>query len=377
MTIYLDNAATSFPKAPGLGAAVADFIENNSRSVGRGGSDASEKMTAETRRLVCSLLHFDAAERVIFTSGATMSVNMLLRGLLRSGDHVVTTQMEHHAVLRPLYLLDGVDVTVVPAAADGRVDADALEAAVRPETRLIILSHASNVCGTVLPVREAAEIARRHGAYIAIDCAQTAGVLDIDAKEFDFVAFAGHKGLMGPQGIGGFTLSAPLAQELRPHFAGGTGTYSHLHEMPPELPSRFEPGTPNLPGIAGLRHSLRFILGEGTQKIQARETELTRRLLDGLRELPVTVHGIGDTKYIGDTKHRTSVISFTSPYSDNRVLAQVLEKNGVELRFGLHCAPSAHEALGTRETGTIRISPGYFTAGEEIDEFVSLLGRLL
>lgn len=365
MRIYLDNASTSFPKAPGLGKAVGIFIENNGININRGEAMGykTEEMVLETRRLICRLFRCDSAERIIFTSGATASINMLLHGLLKCGDHVVISSMEHHALMRPLKQLEnrGVRYTTVPADTEGNIKVSDFETAIIPETKLIFVTHASNVCGTVLPVEKIGEIAHRHDVYFAVDSAQSAGILDIDSTKTDFLVFSGHKGLMGPQGTGGFVVSERLAEQIQPHFAGGTGSYSQSYDMPEQLPDKFEAGTLNIPGIAGLNHSVRYILNEGTEKIARQEKERTAQLLEGLKNLPVRI--IGRT----DTENRIGVISFIAPYSDNSVLAKRLSEQGIALRYGLHCAPSAHETLGTLKTGTIRLSVGYFTSENDIN----------
>ena len=375
MNIYLDNASTTFPKAPGLGKAVGDFIENNGININRSvtESSAAEELVFETRKLICRLFRGGNPERVIFTSGATISINMLLRGLLKCGDHVVTSSMEHHALMRPLKQLEGEGVryTAVKADKEGMIRVSDIEEAIRPNTRLIFVTHASNVCGTVLPVKEISELAEKYGIYFALDSAQTAGILDIEAEKTDFLVFSGHKGLMGPQGTGGFVISKKLAKELRPYIRGGTGSYSHSYEMPPELPDRFEAGTLNLPGIAGLNHSLKYILNIGIEKIRQREAERTKQLTEGLKSLPVKIIGRSGAE------SRVGVVSIIAPYSDNGILAQRLSEKGIVLRYGLHCAPSAHETLGTIKTGTIRLSVGYFTTEEEIEYTLSAIDELV
>lgn len=375
MKIYLDNASTSFPKAPGLGRVVGDFIENNGININRGTANGyeAEAVISETRRLICRLFHCSAPEQVIFTSGATASVNMLLRGLLKSGDHVVISSMEHHALMRPLKLLEaeGVTYTTVPADNEGNVKASDFNTAITHKTKLIFVTHASNVCGTVLPIEEIGEIARKHHLFFAVDSAQSAGILDVDSEKIDFLVFSGHKGLMGPQGTGGFVVSKMLAEQLHPHFAGGTGNHSHSYDMPEQLPDRFEAGTLNVPGIAGLNHSLKYILNEGVQKIRRLERERTEQLLEGLKKMPIRIIGRKDTE------NRIGVVSFIAPYSDNRILAERLSERGIALRYGLHCAPSAHKTLGTLETGTIRLSVGYFTSKTDIDYVLKVIDELV
>ena len=370
MTIYFDNAATTFPKAPGLGRAVGEFIEQGATNINRGGGEMSaEKAVFSVRMKLARLFNADA-ENVIFTSGATAAANMLLRGLLSEGDHVIVSALEHHAIMRPLKML-GADYTAIKADRDGNIKAEDFEKAIKDNTRLVIATHASNVCGTVLPIKEIGEICKKHNIYFAADAAQTAGVLDISEKNIDFLIFAGHKGLMGPQGIGGFVISNRLKKELLPTIAGGTGSYSHKYDMPLELPDRFEAGTLNIPGIIGLGHSLDYIMNEGIEKIHAHEMELTGYFLDKIKNLPLKVIGRKDTK------NRVGVVSVVAPFSDNGVLAARLGERGIAIRYGLHCAPMAHDTLGTSETGTIRFSFGYFNTKAQIDETVEILEELL
>lgn len=367
--IYLDNGSTAFPKAPGVGEAMADFICRVGVNIGRGGYGAAYD-TAETvlevRERVCRLFGFDRPENVIFTGGVTASLNLLLKGLLRSGDRVLATSMEHNAVLRPLAQLaqEGVETELLLCGADGSLDLARLEDALRRRPRALVMTHASNVCGTVLPVREAAELCRRYGAFCILDSAQTAGKIPILMGEWglDAVAFAGHKGLLGPQGIGGFLVTQELAAEMQPLLAGGTGSQSHLETMPDFLPDRFEAGTLNLPGIFGLRASLHYLESAGIRQIHQTEMEYTGRLLAGLAEIPrVRVAGKAGTE------GRMAVVSVDFPGMDNAQAAYELESRGILTRCGLHCAPRAHRTLGTYPGGTVRLTPGHTTAEAEID----------
>ncbi len=372
--IYFDNAATTFPKPPGLGAAVGDFIDKSAANIKRGTAAYNAENTVyEARMLLSELFDNDDPARVVFTSGITASINMLLRGLLKFGDHIVTSSMEHHAVMRPLELMkkQGIEYSIVKARPDGSIDVCDVEKAIKGNTKLVIINHASNVCGTVLPAGEIGELCKNRGIYFALDSAQTAGVIDISVKKMniDFLAFAGHKGLMGPQGIGGFVISEKLAAELDVHIAGGTGSYSDLYDMPPELPDKFEAGTLNIPGIAGLRHSLRYILNEGIEKIYRHEEQLRKYFVDKIKDLPVKIVGVGE-KSVG-------VVSVSAMFADNGIVAARLAEAGVAVRYGLHCAPSAHKTLGTDERGTIRFSFGYFNTKEEIDRVYEILKELL
>lgn len=374
MNIYLDNAATSYPKAPGLGKAVADFIDNYGGNFGRDAAYGIEAIVAEARKRVLKLFHASEQYSTVFTSGATSAINVLLRGLLKSGDHVVTSSMEHHAVMRTLIDLknnENVNFTAVKGDEEGNIKASDIELAINSRTKLIIVTHTSNVCGTILPVNEISDIAKKYNIYFALDSAQTAGILDIYADEMDCVIFAGHKGIMGPHGVGGFVIGNRLAEELRPVVTGGTGSYSHLYSMPGAIPDKLEAGTLNLPGIAGINHSLKYISEVGVENIHRHEERMTSMLLDGLKKFPVTIVGHKNTK------GRVGVVSFTVPYSNNKVLSECMTEKGIMHRYGLHCAAAAHETLGTLETGTIRLSPGYFTSENDIKKTLEILDFLV
>lgn len=374
MNIYLDNAATSYPKAPGLGKAVADFIDNYGGNFGRDAAYGIEAIVAEARKRALKLFHASEQYSTVFTSGATSAINVLLRGLLKSGDHVVTSSMEHHAVMRTLIDLknnENVNFTAVKGDEEGNIKASDIELAINSRTKLIIVTHASNVCGTILPVNEISDIAKKYNIYFALDSAQTAGILDIYADKMDCVIFAGHKGIMGPQGVGGFVIGNRLAEELRAVVTGGTGSYSHLYSMPGAIPDKLEAGTLNLPGIAGINHSLKYISEVGIENIRRHEEKMTSMLLDGLKKFPVTIVGHKNTE------GRVGVVSFTVPYSNNKVLSECMTEKGIMHRYGLHCAAAAHETLGTLETGTIRLSPGYFTSENDIKKTLEILDFLV
>lgn len=373
--IYLDNGSTSFPKAPGVGQAMAEYVDRLGVNIGRGGYQAAydaAEAVLETREKLCRLFGFDRPEQTVFTGGVTASLNMLLKGLLRPGDRVIATSMDHNAVLRPLAQLaqEGVDVEILPCEADGSLPPERLEAALKAKrTRAVVMTHASNVCGTLLPVREAAALSRRYGAACILDCAQTGGKFPVRMSEWgvDAVAFAGHKGLLGPQGIGGFLITAELAEQVRPLLAGGTGSQSHLETMPGFLPDRFEAGTLNLPGIFGLRAALDYLETEGVDALRRTAMDRTEQLLDGLRRVP-GVRVAGKPGREG----RCAVVSVDFPDRDNARAAYELENRwGILTRCGLHCAPRAHRTLGTYPQGTVRFTPGHATTAEEIDRAVA------
>lgn len=376
--IYLDNAATSFPKPPEVAEAIADLLTHRAGNPGRSGhalAVAAQAAVADTRRLLASFLGARDPARLVFALNATDALNTALWGLLRPGDRVVTTSVEHNAVVRPLSALTerGVAVARVPCGPDGTLDlADLARALEAGPTRLVAMTHASNVCGTILPVREAARLAHRHGAFILVDAAQTAGVLPIDVTEMgiDLLAFPGHKGLLGPTGTGGLYVSPDV--HLAPVRQGGTGTRSEEERHPETLPEALEAGTVNTVGIAGLGAGLRALQARGRERVEAHEAALATRLLAGLGEIPgVRVHGTGDPR------RQVAVISITVAGWEPVDLGAALDSAfGIAVRPGLHCAPAAHRTLGTFPRGTVRLSPGASTTEEEIDRAVAALRAL-
>ena len=378
--IYLDNGSTSFPKAPGVGKAMANFIENVGVNIGRGGYEeaySAAEVVLDTREKLCRLFHFDQPENVVFTSGITASMNILLKGLLQPGDRVLTTSMEHNAVMRPLRQLEqkGVEVVLVPCRSDGTLDLEAFYDLATPGTRALVMTHASNMCGTVMPVKDVAEYCQTLGIWTMVDCAQSAGILPIDMEDWgvDAIAFAGHKGLLGPQGIGGFLITDDLAAEVDPLLSGGTGSISHLETVPDFMPDRFEPGTQNLPGIFGLHAALSYLEEVGIENIYRHEMALAARLLEGFSKLE-GIRVAGRTQLTG----RTAVVSVDFLQMDNADAAYLLEdKYGIMTRCGLHCAPQAHKTVGTYPQGTVRFAPGRETTEEQIDAALAAVKEIL
>ena len=377
--IYLDNAATAFPKPPAVAQAVYHYMTHSGANINRGCYGAAyevEEQVLETRELLCRLFHGPDCRNVIFTKNVTESLNVLLKGFLCPGDHVITSSMEHNAVMRPLVQLEqeGVTFTRVPCDGQGRLEADALERCLRPNTRLVVMTHASNVCGTIQPIAQAGEFCHTHGLRLFVDSAQTAGVLDIDmaAARIDALAFTGHKGLMGPQGTGGFVLAEGMSAELEPLLSGGTGSLSHTEEIPGFLPDRFEPGTMNLPGILGLRQGLLFLRETGLDAIRRHEHTLARRFREGLRSLEEAgllrvLAGRTDTEQVG-------VVSVQTLQKELSQAAFELDDHfGIQTRVGLHCAPAAHKTLGSYPTGSIRFSFGWYNTQEQVDLALSAL----
>ena len=368
--VYLDNGSTSFPKAPGVGGIMKDYLEDEGVNISRGGYAAAYNVAErvlETREQLCRLLGFSEPQNVIFTSGVTASLNYLLKGFLQSGDHVLTSSIEHNAVMRPLNQLAGKGVAFdrIPCSPLGELDLDAFQRMIRPNTRLVVMTHASNVCGTLTPVAEVGAICREHGIRFVVDAAQTAGVTELHMLDMhiDALAFTGHKGLLGPQGSGGFIITDEMAAETEALLSGGTGSRSHLEEVPDFLPDKFEPGTPNLPGILGLSAALSYIEKLGPLAIGEKELTLSLRFMEGVREAK-------DVCLVGKPgrKGRISVVSLDFVGRDNAEIAYRLENEyGVMTRCGLHCAPAAHKTLGTFPGGTVRFVPSHATKEAEID----------
>ncbi len=368
MSIYLDNGATSYPKAPGVGEAMLDYVNNVGANVNRSTyatASTAAMILLDTREQLCRLFNFDDPTHVIFTPGMTAGLNMLLKGYLRAGDHVIVSSMEHNAMMRPLVQLerDGVEFSRLPADSDGIARAEDILPLIRPNTKLVAVMHASNVCGSLLPVKELGAICREKGIPFILDAAQTAGHYPIDFKELGLSALCapGHKGLLGPQGIGVMLIDPEFAKSVEPLIAGGTGSASDSEELPPYMPDRFESGTMNIPGVYGLNAALTYILEKGVDSFRAHEEKLTRRFLDGLKDIPVRLAGTQDMD------KRVGVIAVDFIGHDNAEAAFALEQTGILTRCGLHCAPSAHKTLGTFPQGVVRFSLGYASTEADVD----------
>ena len=393
--IYLDQASTSFPKAPGAAQAMMDYMTMNGANVNRGcysNAYSAEEILYETRQLLAELFHFPKCKNVIFTPNITTSLNFILKGLLKPGDHILVSSMEHNAVMRPVVQLaaHGVSFDRIPCQEDGSMILEQVDSLIKPETKAIVTLHASNVCGTVMPLTELGEICQRYHLYFIVDSAQTAGIVPIDMKKMhiDALAFTGHKGLRGPQGTGGFLISQELAGQIEPLISGGTGSVSHTEEIPNFLPDRFESGTPNLPGIYGLHKALLFLkstdsfTGENSfsphmQSLYEKELSLTGYFLEQLQALDDTGKHL---RIIGkkSLKDRTAVVSIQTPAIDmSQVAWQLDSEYGIMTRVGLHCAPNAHKTLGTYPAGTIRFSFGSENTKEELDFAIHGLKKIL
>ncbi len=377
--IYLDNAATSYPKAPGVGDAVKHFIDAVGDNVNRSGYDSlqADEMVFDTREMLAQLFNFPTPETVIFTLNITYGLNFLLKGILKPGDHVIVSSMEHNAVMRPLIQLEkeGVEFSRADCDETGHLDVNDFRRSIRRNTKMAVLTHASNVSGTILPIEEVGAICAEEGILFVVDTAQTAGILDLDFQKIqaDALAFTGHKGLLAPQGIGGFLISQDMAEEMESLISGGTGSLSEYEEVPPYLPDKFEAGTPNLPGIYGLHRALKYLTDVGLEHIRNKELRLAGYLLEELGNMErVTIAGSKGTE------NRMSVVSADFAGYDNAQVAYCLDKHhGIRTRCGLHCAPSAHKTLGTFPRGTVRFSPGHFNTETDIERTVSAVRAVL
>ena len=379
--IYLDNAATSWPKPPEVLKAMVDVLERAGGNPGRSGhrlSIEAARVMYDAREDIARFFNSGDPTRIIFRQQRNSCHKYVLKGLLKPGDRVVTSSMEHNAVMRPLRSLEerGLILDVVPCSSDGSLDVSDIARAVDLNTRLVVINHASNVAGTILPVAEVASIAHRAGALLLVDAAQTAGVLPIDMKAFgiDFLAFTGHKGLQGPPGIGGLVIGDHVdTSQIEPLMQGGTGSQSELEEQPEHLPDKFESGTPNIVGIAGLRAGINWVMDRGIETVRAQEKELTSVLIDGLSDIVgVKVYGTHDPE------KSVAIVSFTATGRRVSEIGLRLDEDYCILtRVGLHCAPAAHKTIGTFPEGTVRLAPGAFTTLDDIKEAVSAVEKVV
>ena len=381
--IYLDNASTTFPKPKAVPEAMYHYMTRSGSNINRGCYDrayAVEELVYETRQMLCSLFGGEDCRNVAFTKNVTESLNVILKGLLKPGDHVLVSSMEHNAVMRPLVQLEkqGISFSRIPCRRDGSLILEEMAPLVKKETRAVIITHASNVCGTMMPYEQVGAFCRERGLLFIADTAQTAGVwpLDMERMKIDALAFTGHKGLLGPQGIGGFLLSEKLLPQMESLIAGGTGSISHTEVMPDFMPDRFEAGTMNLPGIVGLHAGLGWIRETGMEQIRSHELALTRQFLEGLKSMDPYEKRL---RVVGkkDTEGRTGVVSVQTVRRELAQTAYELDvQYGIMTRVGLHCAPSAHQTLGTFPTGTIRFSFGWWNTREEVALALQALDEL-
>ena len=379
--IYLDNGATTLQKPECVKEALLEAMASMGNS-GRGVHDASlyaGRIIYRARESLAELLGAAAPEQVVFTANATESLNLALGGLFGPGDHVITTVCEHNSVLRPLYRLQGVELSVLPVKAEageerqaGILAYDELESLLRPNTKALIITHASNLTGNITDLEQAAAFAKKHSLLLIVDAAQTAGAVPMDMERMgiDVLCFTGHKGLYGPQGTGGVCVRPGLS--IRPLKVGGSGIHSFDREHPSEMPAALEAGTLNGHGIAGLGAAARWLLETGVEQIRAREQALLRRFVDGVKEVEgVTLYGNPDLD------RRTGIQSLNiRDYDSARVADWLYEDYGIAVRGGAHCAPLMHEALGTREQGAVRFSFSYFNTEAEADEAAAAVREL-
>jgi cysteine desulfurase family protein len=400
--IYLDNAATSWPKPETVYQNMEKFLREKGGNPGHGShslAEAAKQSIEEIRALVARFINAPAPQRVVFTLNCTQSINVALKGLLKPGDHVITSSLEHNAVMRPLWKLEqnGIKVTSVPVSpATGVTSSADIEAAITSQTRMIVMTHASNVNGAIQPVAEYGKIARRHNLAFLVDAAQSAGhqPIDVQAASIDLLAFSGHKGILGPPGVGVLYIGSRVNPDTL--FEGGTGPISESESQPETLPDKYESGTMNGPGIAGLGAGLQFILNEGLDRINSHESALTGVLIEGLAAIP------GVTLYKAhDETNQAPVISLNIERYQSSEVGVILDQSfDIKVRVGLHCAPEAHRSIGTlppalkriranedlldtmvwvdsmRKCGSARLSPGYFNTMEEIEQTVAAIRRI-
>ncbi len=379
---YLNNAATTWPKPPEVASAMSDFLRGGGANLARG--SASERdigtldMVTTCRQKIASILGSESlsGQHVTFTANVTTSLNIVLKGALKPGMRAATSGMEHNAVMRPLRRLEeeGVSVTVMPCTPEGVLEPGTLERELEKGLDLVVMTHASNVCGTVQDMDTLAALCAAAGVPLVLDTAQTAGILPVRMARWNLAAccFTGHKGLMGPQGTGGILWRDDFAKTTRPLIEGGTGSFSHEETQPAVLPDKFEAGTPNLPGLAGLLAALEWLEKTGIERVHEKEKRLGERFLDGLPGIPgITLHG--RPGHSG----RLPVFALNFSGTDNgRAAMELADRWGIETRPGLHCAPAAHRTLSSFPRGALRISPGFFNSEEEIDLCLEALWTL-
>ena len=375
--IYLDNAATTYPKPESVYDAVLDCMKNYCANPGRAGHKLAMRAAREiydTRENLAKLFNIDNPMNIVFTSNATDSLNLAIKGSVTEGDHIITTSMEHNSVIRPIKALEknGVENTIVNCDKDGFLDYEDLENAIKPNTKLIVTTHASNVCGTLVDIAKVGEIAKKHNILYLVDASQTAGVYDIDVKKInvDMLAAPGHKCLFGPQGTGILYIREGLNIGILKE--GGTGSKSEDLFQPDLVPDKYESGTNNTPGIAGLNAGVKFIFEEGIENIREREEELCKYMLNRLEEVPnIIVYG---TK---DVKEKAAVIALNIGNMDSGEITFLLDSEyDIATRSGIHCSPLAHKTLGTIEQGVVRFSLGYFNTKEDIDKPIEALKEI-
>ncbi|OPA79486.1 cysteine desulfurase [Paenibacillus selenitireducens] len=377
--IYMDHAATSWPKPEQVLHAMQEALTSYGANPGRGSHTMAvqaSRVIFQTRRNLAKLFGIRNPNDIAFTMNTTMALNMAIKGVLHSGDHVIVTSIEHNSVRRPLEYLKkhhGIEVTYLQSTTDGQLDVSELERSFQPHTKLVICSHSSNLLGTILPIAQIGKITHARDVLFLVDAAQSAGILpiDVEAMNIDLLAFPGHKGLLGPQGTGGLYISPEI--DLEPLLQGGTGSRSEDIEQPSVRPDRYEAGTPNTVGIAGLNEGVKFILAESVDKIHTKEWTLTQRLMKGLESIP-SIQLLGPA--CGEP--RTGIVSFIAEGVDASEMAFRLDREyQIAVRSGMHCTPLAHETAGTLGSGAVRVSIGYFTTEEEIEAVITAVQAII
>lgn len=380
MNVYLDNASTSFPKPKSVCDSMYNFLTNIGGNSGRSNHTnalESNRSVLSARENIASFFNFSKMQNVIFTNNITSSLNILINGILKKGDHVITSSLEHNSVIRSLWNLKEsniIDLDIVDAGNLGILNAENFKSSIKSNTKLIILTHASNVIGTIQPIKEIGQLCKENNIFFVIDSAQSAGVLPIDFEELNLsaLAFTGHKSLLGPQGIGGFLISDELNEICTPLILGGTGSLSHSLTQPDFLPDKFESGTLNIPGIIGLNEGINFINKEGLNTIYEHNNYLRQYLVEEMCNMP-------NYKIYGDLdpKKATTCVSFSHDKMDISELSFILDSDfNISNRSGLHCSPLAHKTIGTYPSGTVRFSIGYFNTIEEIKYTIDSLNKI-
>ncbi|MEG0051052.1 MAG: aminotransferase class V-fold PLP-dependent enzyme [Terrisporobacter sp.] len=381
MNVYSDNAATSFPKPNCVYNDILNYMTNIGGNPGRGASTSSlkgNKVIFDCRHALCDLFNFQDTKNVIFTSNITTSLNMLIKGVVKPGWHVITSSMDHNSTLRTLNELSNkglIELDIIECNEIGELNIDTFKSKIKGNTKLVCLSHGSNVVGTIQPLEAVGAICKENDIFFVIDTAQTAGVIELDFKKLNCnaLAFTGHKSLLGPQGIGGFIIDDSMNEVCSPLIVGGTGSLSSDILQPIFLPDKFESGTINSPGIAGLLSGVSFLKNEGLSTIKEHEDYLTKKFIEGVLNIP-------SIKVYGNltTDNRTSTISINSTLMDNSELGFILDSEyNIITRTGLHCAPLAHKTIGTFPMGTLRFSFGYFNDDKDVSYILSSINSII
>lgn len=380
-SIYLDNASTTYPKPKNVSDAIYNFLTNVGGNPGRSNHDnglQSNRLLLEARETIANFFNFQNIENIIFTNNVTTSLNILINGCAKKGDHVITSSMEHNSVLRPLMNLKEngiIELDIISADTFGFIKVEDFKNAIKSNTKFVVLTQASNVIGSIQPIKDIGLLCKGNNIHFILDSAQGAGVLDLNFQELNLsaLAFTGHKSLFGPQGIGGFIISDELNKICNPYILGGTGSLSHSLIQPGFLPDKFESGTINMPGIVGLMEGIKFIQSEGLKTIYEKNNCLRKVLVSSLSNIDdiVLYDDINNDNY-------TSCVSFNAKNIDTAELSFILDSDfGIKNRSGLHCAPLAHKTIGSFPTGTVRLSISYFNSKQDIDYAIDSINKIL